>query len=128
MADQPRSTAGDTPADVVADAPARPHRSDGPRAKPKNGLDRYFEITARRSTVTREVRGGLTTFFTMAYIVVLNPIILSGADVTGASLPFASVAAVTAATAAIGRMLPSTSALRLLPATPPMMIGLSTTM
>ena len=105
MADLPRSTAGDTPADVVADAPAAPRRSDGPRAKPKNGLDRYFEITARRSTLTREVRGGLTTFFTMAYIVVLNPIILTsiagpdgvpGADVDGTVLPFASIAAVTA--------------------------------
>ena len=91
---------GDTPADVIADAPA-PRRSDGPRAKPKNGLDRYFEITARRSTVTREVRGGLTTFFTMAYIVVLNPIILSGEDVTGATLPFAAVAAVTALVAGV---------------------------
>ncbi|RBY77933.1 NCS2 family permease [Blastococcus sp. TF02-09] len=101
MADQPRSIAGDTPADVVADAPARPYRSEGPRAKPRNGLDRYFEITARRSTVTREVRGGLTTFFTMAYIVVLNPIILSGADVDGNSLPFASVAAVTALIAGV---------------------------
>ena len=105
MADLPRSTTGDTPADVVADAPAAPRRSDGPRAKPKNGLDRYFEITARRSTLTREVRGGLTTFFTMAYIVVLNPIILTsiagpdgvpGADVDGTVLPFASIAAVTA--------------------------------
>jgi adenine/guanine/hypoxanthine permease len=101
MADQPRSTAGDTPADVVADAPARPHRSEGPRAKPKNGLDRYFEITARRSTLTREVRGGLATFFTMAYIVVLNPIILSGADISGNELPFASVAAVTALIAGV---------------------------
>ena len=94
-------TSGDTPADVVADAPAAPRRSDGPRARPRNGLDRYFEITARRSTVTREVRGGLTTFFTMAYIVVLNPIILSGADIDGNSLPFASVAAVTALIAGV---------------------------
>ena len=67
-----------------------PRRSDGPRVRPKNGLDRYFEISARRSTVGRELRGGLTTFFTMAYIVVLNPIILSGADVNGNTLPFAS--------------------------------------
>ena len=96
MADQLHSTAGDTPADVVADDTAAPRRSDGPRAKPKNGLDRYFEITARRSTLGREVRGGFTTFFTMAYIVVLNPIILSGLDVSGNELPFASVAAVTA--------------------------------
>ncbi|MGY1751883.1 NCS2 family permease [Blastococcus sp. SYSU D01042] len=101
MADLPRTTAGDTPADVAADAPAAPHRSEGPRIRPKNGLDRYFEITARRSTVSREVRGGLTTFFTMAYIVVLNPIILSGVDVDGNSLPFASVAAVTALIAGV---------------------------
>ncbi len=64
-----------------------PRRSDGPQVRPKNGLDRYFEISARRSTVGRELRGGLTTFFTMAYIVVLNPIILSGADVDGNTLP-----------------------------------------
>ncbi|TFV63102.1 UNVERIFIED_ORG: NCS2 family permease [Bacillus sp. AZ43] len=87
------SADGGTPADVVADGP---RRSDGPQLRPRNGLDRFFEITARRSTVTRELRGGLTTFFTMAYIVVLNPIILSGADVEGNELPFASVAAVTA--------------------------------
>ena len=47
------------------------------------------------------MRGGLTTFFTMAYIVVLNPIILSGADVDGNTLPFASVAAVTALIAGV---------------------------
>jgi AGZA family xanthine/uracil permease-like MFS transporter len=86
--------AGGTPADVAATA--RPRRSDGPQLRPRNGLDRYFGISARRSTLGREVRGGLTTFFTMAYIVVLNPIILSGADVTGATLPFGAVAAVTA--------------------------------
>ncbi|MDT0275795.1 NCS2 family permease [Blastococcus goldschmidtiae] len=100
------ATTGDTPADVSAGTPpTTPRRSEGPRIKPKNGLDRYFEITARRSTVTREVRGGLTTFFTMAYIVVLNPIILTsiagpggvpGADVDGTVLPFGSIAAVTA--------------------------------
>jgi AGZA family xanthine/uracil permease-like MFS transporter len=69
--------------------------------RPRNGLDRYFSISARRSTVGREVRGGVTTFFTMAYIVVLNPIILSGADTTGARLDFASVAAVTALVAGV---------------------------
>src|SRR3954454_23234691 len=79
--------------------PAR--RSSGPRVRPRNGLDRYFAISARRSTVTRELRGGLTTFFTMAYIVVLNPIILSGADIDGNTLPFASVAAVTALVAGL---------------------------
>ena len=85
----PKATAvadSGTPADVVGGA-AAPRRSDGPRVRPKNGLDRFFEVSARRSTVGRELRGGLTTFFTMAYIVVLNPIILSGADVNGNTLP-----------------------------------------
>ena len=40
-------------------------------------LDSYFKITERGSTLAREVRGGLVTFFTMAYIVALNPIILA---------------------------------------------------
>ncbi|RBY75257.1 NCS2 family permease [Geodermatophilus sp. TF02-6] len=94
------SSDGGTPADVAVGA-RPPRRSEGPRVRPRNGLDRYFGISARRSTVARELRGGLTTFFTMAYIVVLNPIILSGADVTGRTLPFASVAAVTALVAGV---------------------------
>ena len=44
----------------------------------RTGLDGFFKITERGSTVAREVRGGIVTFFTMVYIVVLNPIILSG--------------------------------------------------
>ncbi|MGY1633879.1 NCS2 family permease [Geodermatophilus sp. SYSU D01186] len=95
-----RIASGDTPADVAAGV-RTPRRTDGPRVKPRNGLDRYFEISARRSTVARELRGGLTTFFTMAYIVILNPIILSGTDVTGGTLPFASIAAVTALIAGV---------------------------
>ena len=61
-----------------------------------NRLDRFFEITARGSSVAAEARGGLVTFIAMAYIVVLNPIILSGApDVAGNKLQFAQVSAVT---------------------------------
>ena len=39
-------------------------------------LDRYFKITERGSTYSREIRGGFVTFFAMSYIVVLNPLIL----------------------------------------------------
>lgn len=78
--------------------------SDAPsdeRARP-SAIDRFFEITARGSTVGAEVRGGVVTFVTMAYIVILNPIILSGgADVDGDRLGFAQVAAVTALTAGV---------------------------
>ncbi|WP_245559124.1 NCS2 family permease [Microbacterium indicum] len=52
-----------------------------------NALDRFFQISERGSTIATEVRGGLVTFFAMAYIVVLNPIILgSSPDGTGAFL------------------------------------------
>src|SRR4029453_6426498 len=38
-----------------------------------SAFDAYFRITQRGSTVGREIRGGLVTFFTMAYIIALNP-------------------------------------------------------
>ena len=44
-----------------------------------SGIDSYFGITARGSTVAREIRGGLVTFFTMAYIIALNPLIIGTA-------------------------------------------------
>lgn len=50
--------------------------SDTAARQATSGLDRFFKITERGSTVSRELRGGLVTFFTMAYIIVLNPIIL----------------------------------------------------
>ncbi|OYO07744.1 permease [Enemella evansiae] len=80
-------------------------------AIPTSRLDRWFEISARGSTIGREVRGGLVTFFTMAYIIALNPLIIgTAADVNGnliTGLPKTaeniggSIAAVAAATALI---------------------------
>ncbi|HVE64341.1 MAG TPA: NCS2 family permease [Mycobacteriales bacterium] len=79
----------------------------------RSGLDRYFSITDRGSTVEREVRGGLATFFTMAYIVVLNPLIIAtvadadgqllgdGAAPGGIGDSIGKVAAVTALVAAV---------------------------
>ena len=48
--------------------------------EPRNGIDKFFKISERGSTVGREVRGGIVTFFTMAYIIVLNPLILGFAQ------------------------------------------------
>ena len=65
-------------------------------------LDNYFRISERGSTVEREVRGGLATFFTMAYIVVLNPLIIGTVkDADGKVLGIPEVAAVTALVAAV---------------------------
>lgn len=41
-----------------------------------SALDRFFRISERGSTISREIRGGLVTFFSMCYIVVLNPLII----------------------------------------------------
>jgi AGZA family xanthine/uracil permease-like MFS transporter len=78
-----------------------PSRSHAP-SEPTSALDRYFEISKRGSTVGTEIRGGLVTFVTMAYIVILNPIILSGKpDVAGDMLAFNAVGAATALTAGV---------------------------
>lgn len=67
-----------------------------------NFVDRFFEISARQSTVGTEIRGGVVTFIAMAYIIVLNPIILSGStDVTESRLDFAQVSATTALAAGV---------------------------
>ena len=42
-----------------------------------SAFDSFFHIAERGSTIAREIRGGVVTFFTMAYILVLNPLILS---------------------------------------------------
>ncbi|MET1044193.1 MAG: NCS2 family permease, partial [Microbacteriaceae bacterium] len=68
----------------------------------RNRLDRFFKISQRGSSVGREVRGGLVTFMTMAYIVILNPLILGGTeDVAGTALDAQQVAAVTGLTAGV---------------------------
>ena len=46
--------------------------------------DRYFHMSERGSNLGTEVRGGVVTFVTMAYIVVLNPLIVGTAkDING---------------------------------------------
>jgi adenine/guanine/hypoxanthine permease len=63
-------------------------------------LERTFQIEERGSTVRTEILAGVTTFLTMAYIVFVNPAILSE---TG--MPVPSVAAATCLSAAIGCIL-----------------------
>ena len=50
-------------------------------------IDQCFELAHHKTTVRREAVAGLTTFFTMAYIVAVNPAILKAAGMpAGASL------------------------------------------
>src|SRR6476620_8582157 len=78
----------------------------------RGALDNFFRITERGSTIGREVRGGFATFFTMAYIVVLNPLIIgtqtdgTGHFLGGGSSPnLAMVAAATALVAGVMSLL-----------------------
>ncbi|APT93031.1 MFS transporter [Corynebacterium phocae] len=65
-------------------------------------LDRYFHISERGSTVGTEVRAGVVTFFAMAYIILLNPLIVgTSEDVNGYALGIPQVAAATALIAGI---------------------------
>src|SRR5262245_3960431 len=48
-----------------------------PVAGDDTALDRFFHLRERGTTVGTEVRGGVTTFIVMAYILFVNPIILS---------------------------------------------------
>jgi adenine/guanine/hypoxanthine permease len=73
-----------------------------PSARRAGGLDGYFHISERGSTVRTEVIAGFATWLTMAYILFVNPQILgSVADRDGVSLPFDQVLTVTALVAGI---------------------------
>ena len=75
-------------------------------------VDRYFAISARGSSVGTEVRSGVVSFATMAYILIVNAQILSkactsgggggGGDGVGECMEFDSIVTATAITAAFG--------------------------
>jgi AGZA family xanthine/uracil permease-like MFS transporter len=70
-------------------------QTDTPTAS-GSGLERFFSIRERGTTVRTEVLGGFVTFLTMAYIVFVNPAILSAAG-----LPVGALVVCTALAAAI---------------------------
>ena len=80
-------------------------------SRPVSGIDRWFSLSARGSTYGREIRGGLVTFFTMAYIVVLNPLIIgtakdmNGLYVGGTDDVIKAITMVTAATALVAGLM-----------------------
>ncbi|MET7640205.1 NCS2 family permease [Streptomyces sp. NPDC005438] len=84
-------------------APSSPPTKSGPGAE---ALDRFFHLSERGSSVSQEIRGGLATFFSMAYIIVLNPIILSaGQDKFGQQLEMDQLVTATALMAGLSTLL-----------------------
>jgi len=76
-----------------------------PEAHGRSGLDGYFGITERGSTVRIEIAAGVTTWLTMAYILFVNPSILGAVkDSQGVSLTFPEVLTVTALVAGVATL------------------------
>src|SRR5437762_12032750 len=71
-------------------------------ARVKALLDSYFKLTENQTTVRQELLAGLTTFMTMAYIVVVNPQILSQAGMPVEGVLFATCISAALATLAMG--------------------------
>jgi hypothetical protein len=56
----------------------------------KTLIDRYFKLAENQTTIKQEMLGGLTTFVTMAYIIVVNPQILAQAGMPPEGVLFAT--------------------------------------
>ena len=65
-------------------------------------LDRYFKLAENQTSVKQEFLGGLTTFLTMAYIVVVNPQILAQAGMPVEGVVFATCLSAAVATLVMG--------------------------
>lgn len=66
---------------------------------PSSRLDRWFQITARGSTISREIIAGLTVFGAMSYIVAVNPAILSLAGLDRHDMVMTTIAGAAVGTA-----------------------------
>ncbi len=65
-------------------------------------IDRYFKLTENHTTVRQELLGGLTTFVTMAYIIVVNPQILAQSGMPADGVVFATCISAAVATLVMG--------------------------
>lgn len=63
---------------------------------------RYFELEARNSTFRREIVAGFTTFLTLAYIIFVNPQILSGTGMDAGAVLVATCLAAAFGSAVMG--------------------------
>ncbi|MGC2772091.1 MAG: NCS2 family permease, partial [Candidatus Sulfotelmatobacter sp.] len=65
-------------------------------------IDRYFKLAENQTSVKQEMLGGLTTFLTMAYIIVVNPQILAQAGMPVEGVVFATCVSAAVATLVMG--------------------------
>jgi AGZA family xanthine/uracil permease-like MFS transporter len=65
-------------------------------------LENLFHLKENKTDVRTEVMAGITTFMTMAYIIIVNPLILSGAGMDKGAVMTATILASAAATLFMG--------------------------
>ena len=68
----------------------------------KNGLDKYFGLTENKTSVKTEIVAGITTFMTMAYILIVNPSILSATGMDSGAVFTATALSAVVATLIMG--------------------------
>src|ERR1700682_4743571 len=87
----------------MADSMRKPHEATPPEVVERTSvIERYFRLAENQTTIRRELVGGLTTFLTMAYIVVVNPQILSQAGMPADGVMFATCLSAAVATLVMG--------------------------
>ena len=65
-------------------------------------LERWFKLAENKTSVRQEMLGGLTTFMTMSYIIVVNPRILAEAGMPIEGVLFATCLSAAVATLVMG--------------------------
>src|ERR1044072_9745722 len=88
-----------TPRDGLFCTGRCPHAAANSRGRPRM-LEQLFKLSENKTTVRTEIVAGITTFLTMAYIIFVNPDILSKAG-----MPFGAVFTATCLAAAVGCLL-----------------------
>ena len=89
---------------MAVDSAEVPRSEPAPAPAPRSGFDSWFKLSERGTTIGTEVRAGVTTFLVMAYIIFLNPAILSNMIPEGPDR-LAFVTAASAATALLAGLL-----------------------
>jgi AGZA family xanthine/uracil permease-like MFS transporter len=88
----------------VVPAWSEPDRGGGAPIEGKEegrAVTAYFKLAERGTSVSTEIRAGVTTFMVMAYIIFVNPSILSSGPLEGSGPPFLQTAVATALAAGI---------------------------
>lgn len=65
-------------------------------------MDKFFKLKENNTTVSTEILAGLTTFFTMAYILAVNPDMLSAAGIPWGAVFLATIGASAVGTLVMG--------------------------